>query len=66
MESKVPQNGFKKMWMVESTPGKVFFDFSRIKFDSCLAGDVFLLAIPAWNPKQPFINGCLVKQPFPK
>ena len=18
-----------------------------------------------WNPKQPFINGCLVKQPFP-
>ena len=18
-----------------------------------------------WNPKQPFLNGCLVKQPFP-
>ena len=23
------------------------------------------VAIPTWNPKQPFINGCLVKQPFP-
>ena len=23
------------------------------------------LIILSWNPKQPFFNGCLVKQPFP-
>ena len=45
----MPQNGFKKMWMVASTPGMVFFDFSRIGFDFCLAGDVFLLAIPGYT-----------------
>ena len=23
------------------------------------------LVISTWNPKQPVLNGCLVKQPFP-
>ena len=28
--------------------------FSRVSFGLVIS----------WNPKQPFINGCLVKQPF--
>ena len=27
-------------------------------------GDMVYIKVPTWNPKQPFINGCLVKQPF--
>ena len=40
---------------------KVFFSQSTGIAQAILSTNSI---ISAWNPKQPFINGCLVKQPF--
>ena len=49
--SKMPMDDAQKSPLVSKLDnGKIVFIFQQ--------------EIYTWNPKQPFINGCLVKQPF--